>query len=281
MISGKRSSNSTIAKRSRPSAKLLRKSDFQGDNGSSTTSRPIRVIALDIETAPNLSYVWGRYEQDVIQNVRDWYIIGFAYKEVGTDKLYSYYVDKKDPANDENVAAELWSVLNYADVVVAHHGDRFDIPKIQARIIKHGFPPPSPFKQIDTKKVAKKYFQFDSNHLNDLGVHLGLGEKMSTGGFSTWIGCMNGDSKALTKMRKYNEQDVILLEKLYLKFRPWITAHPNHNVFSLENGCPNCGGNHVQRRGFSVTNTGRKPRIHCQDCGAWSHEASEKVTDIR
>lgn len=242
-----------------------------------------RIAILDIETAPNLSYVWGRYEQNVIENVRDWYIIGFAWKWLGEKKVNTKYVcdyKQKNPQDDLNLAKDLWRVMDEADVIVAHYGDGFDIPKINARLAVHGHTPPSPFKSVDTKKVAKKYFKFDSNHLNDLGAQLGLGTKASAGGFSTWRGCMAGEKKAFAIMRKYNIQDVVLLEKLYLKFLPWISPHPNYNVFTQENGCPNCGSKKVQSRGFSVTSTGRKQRFHCQDCGAWSHSAAHKITSL-
>lgn len=245
-----------------------------------------RIVLIDIETSPNLSYTWGRYEQDVIEVVRDWYIIGFAWKWVGEKKVHTKYLcdyKQKDIQDDSQLAHQLREVLDAADVVVAHYGDGFDLPKINARLAVHGLTPPSPYKSIDTKKVAKKYFAFDSNHLNDLGGILGLGHKASSGGFTTWKGCMAGDKKSFATMRKYNIQDILLLEKLYLKFLPWISPHPNHNVFTQQNGCPNCGNKHVQSRGFSVTATGRKQRYQCvgkTGCGAWSHGAIQKITSI-
>ena len=43
-------------------------------------------------------------------------------------------------------------------------------------------PPPSPYKTIDTLKIARKYFGFNSSKLDDLGRVLGAGEKVRHGG---------------------------------------------------------------------------------------------------
>ena len=39
-----------------------------------------KVLFYDIETAPNLAYVWGQYDQNVIQQFREWYMMCFSYK---------------------------------------------------------------------------------------------------------------------------------------------------------------------------------------------------------
>ena len=83
--------------------------------------------------------------------------------------------------------------------------------------------------------------------------------------------CMNKDKEAWKTMEKYNVQDVILLEKVYDKFLPWIKSHPNYGIhFNTPHSCPNCGSNHLQRRGFNVTQGGKYQRFQCNDCGAWS-----------
>ena len=34
-----------------------------------------KILYYDIETAPNLSYVWGQYEQNVIAHVSEWHML--------------------------------------------------------------------------------------------------------------------------------------------------------------------------------------------------------------
>lgn len=235
----------------------------------------MRVLLFDIETTPNIGYIWGKYEQDVIEYVKEWHILSFAYKWLGEKTVHSVSLPdfpdyKKNKGDDELLVRELWYLFDEADVIVAHNGDQFDIKKAHARFSAHKLGPTSPFKSVDTKKVAKRYFKYNSNKLDDLGNYLGLGRKIQTGGFELWKGCMAGDMKSWATMVKYNKQDVVLLEKVYLELRPWMTNHPSIALIEeIKDGCPNCGGNHLTRRGFSITRATKKQRLQCQGCGAW------------
>lgn len=91
---------------------------------------------------------------------------------------------------------------------------------------------------------------------------------------------MTGDMKAWNKMVQYNKRDVVLLEKIYKHFLPWITNHPNTAVLQGISGCPNCGSTRLQSRGEGINKTGIYTRYQCTDCAAWSHGASKKVTNI-
>lgn len=235
-----------------------------------------RILFYDIETTPLISYTWGIWEQDVIKIKQDWHVLSVAYKFKGDKKvkvlslpMFGSY--EKDRTNDKELMQNVWQLFNEADVVIGHNSDQFDNKKIMARFIKHGLPPPSPFKTVDTKKVAKRYFKFDSNKLNDLGKYLGLGEKLQTGGFDTWLGCMSGDDKAWAKMVKYNAQDVVLLEKVYDSMLPYMNNHPNFNVYQgTTHSCPNCGKDTLNRRGTAYTRTSSAQRYQCQSCRSWS-----------
>lgn len=185
--------------------------------------------------------------------------------------LPDFSLYKKDKTNDRELVKKLWQMFEEADVVIAHNGDEFDIKKANARFAFHKLQPPAPYMKIDTKKVAKRYFKFESNKLDDLGQHLGVGRKGETGGFELWLGCIKGDEKSWKKMKEYNKQDVILLEKIYLELRPWMTNHPNVNVFDdSATSCPICSSHKLQRRGFSASRTGKRQRLQCTDCGGWS-----------
>lgn len=235
-----------------------------------------KILYYDIETAPNLSYVWGQYDQNVIQHEREWYMLCFGYRwEHQKYTKVCSLVDfpeayEKDPENDYHVVKKVWELLNEADIVIAHNGDKFDMRKCNARFIYHGLGPISPVKSIDTLKVARKYFYFNANHLNNLGQHLGLGKKEQTGGFSTWAGCMRGDVKAWRRMIKYCKQDVVLLRDVYLALRPWMDNHPNLNLYTKKHACPTCGSHNLQRRGRRVTKTSVWQSWQCSDCRSYS-----------
>ncbi len=234
-----------------------------------------KILLFDIETAPNLGYVWGKYDQNVIEFESEWYVLCFAYKWLGDKKTHShglpqYKLYAKEKDNDYEVIKKMHELFNEADIVIAHNGNKFDIKKINARFLYHGFNPPKPYAQIDTLLVARRYFAFTSNKLNDLAVLLKLGKKAETGGFELWKNCLYGVESAWTKMLKYCKQDVVLLEKVYLKLLPWIKNHPNVGLLEGNIGtCPNCGSTNGEKRGFRYTTSATYQRIQCKDCTAW------------
>ena len=235
-----------------------------------------KILLYDIETSPNFGAYFQLYrEGNIVWTEKHWYMLSFAWKWLDGKKttvhaLPDYKTYKKDPENDIELVKELWSLLDQANVIIAHNGAAFDTKKTTARFAFHGLLPPTPYKEIDTKLVAKKFFKFDSNKLDDLGDYLKVGRKLSHHGMELWKDCLKGDTKAWNLMRRYNQQDVVLLEKIYLRLRPFIQQHPN---IALMNGdlvaCPNCGDSNVTRQGYRTSRVGRRERFQCQACGSW------------
>ena len=235
-----------------------------------------KILILDIETAPILAAVWKLWDNNVGLNMiqEDWFIMSFAAKWMGADDVI--YEDCRDTYEDDKLLlTKLHMLLSEADVVVAHNGDKFDIKKINARLIMNGFPPPAPYKTIDTLKIAKKHFAFTSNKLEYLTGELCKDKKLSHGkfpGYNLWRECLLGNEEAWQEMKEYNIMDVISLEELYIKLRPWYNVHPVIYTPVMEkHTCPKCGGNHLQKRGNYATKSGIVyQRYQCQDCFGWS-----------
>lgn len=237
-----------------------------------------KILLFDIETSPNLAWVWGKYQQDVIEYDKEWQILCYAYKWMGERRVRS---ESTKSQTEKDLVKKLWKLLDEADIVIAHNGDAFDIKKANAKFLEHGLTPPSGYQSVDTCKVARRYFKFNSNKLNDLARLLNIGEKAKTGGFDLWMGCMNGNPLSWLKMEFYCRKDVDLLEKVYFKLRPWMTNHPNLNIINgTSHACPNCGSHHTQRRGFAVTRTQKYARYQCTDCGAWSKGEREPIDKV-
>lgn len=238
-----------------------------------------KILLYDIETTPNLAWVWGKYEQNVIAYKSQWEMLCFAYKWLDETAVHVSTVRK---LGEKGVVSLLRELFDEADIVIAHNGDNFDQRMANAKFIEFGLDPPSPYKSVDTKKVAKRYFRFNSNKLDDLGELLHLGRKTDTGGFDLWLGCMRGDSKSWQLMKDYNKQDVLLLEKVYLKLRPWVDNHPAMNVIDgRPEACPKCGGTRLQSRGTRKTtkvNTYR--RYQCMGCGGWCSSRTPEHANV-
>jgi len=257
------------------------------DTTSLDTGQP-KVLYFDIETAPNLSYVWAQWEQNVLAHEREWYMLCFSYQWEHEGKTRVVAQDdfknhRKDPFNDNHVIEELWKLLDEADIVVGHNLDKFDIRKANARFIQLGHQPPSPYKTIDTLKIARASFMFNSNRLGDLCRLLGIGDKHETGGFGLWMGCMEGDPKAWKKMKKYAKQDTALLPDIYKALRPWAKSHHSMNLYGAgPDACPRCGAVNPKyhRRGYHYTKSGRFVKYQCQTCKGYCHDRlSNKEAD--
>jgi hypothetical protein len=239
-----------------------------------------KVLFLDVERAPSLGWVWGKWEQNVIDFKQDWYFLSFAWKwqgekEIQVHSLPDYSLYRRDKENDIHLVKSLWNLCDKADIIIAHNGDRADLPWSRTRFIAHGMPPPKPFRTVDTCKIARRQFRFDSNKLDELGRYLGLGRKLPNTGFDLWKRCMEGDSKAWATMCDYNKQDVALLEQVYIKMRGWDTQHP-----PLQSGfqrCPKCSSANVKRQGFKITLQSRKQQFQCKDCAGWFLGKVERV----
>jgi len=241
----------------------------------------LKVLLIDIETAPIESYHWRTWKENIgIDQIKvDWTILSFAAKWLGEPMKKAVYLDtfdQKDIRDDREVLEALWAKLNEADVVVAHNGLAFDLKKIRARMFTAGMDPFSPVRVIDTILHAKQLFGFTSNKLAWIGDLVGVPKYKSKKfpGFLLWEQFLSRNVEARKEMRKYNLIDVDVLERVYLRLRPWMEVHPNVNVTDPDEtmACPKCGGTHVQHRGWRTTQVGTYRRFWCSSCGGWSYD---------
>jgi uncharacterized protein YprB with RNaseH-like and TPR domain len=242
--------------------------------------RKDKILIYDIETSYTVGAVWGLYDQNVATVLREPYILSVAWKWLG-DKtthvmsLPDFKLYGKDKKNDRDLVIALWKLFDKADIIIAHNGNSFDQKWSYARFVIHALPPPSPAKYVDTKVIAKNKLRVNSNSLNNLGKYFGLGEKLETGGIQLWVDCIENDKKeAWDKMCKYNKQDVVLLEQVYLRLLPFITNHPKIGLINEKrNACDNCGSENVQFRGFDFYQKTKHRRTQCQSCGCWGRQS--------
>lgn len=228
-----------------------------------------KILFYDIETSPNIVTTFDIKNKYPIhhQNIQqERYIICASYKWAGLEKVHSTKVSYNTPHDDKNILLELSDVFEEADAVAAHYGDFFDLPFINSRLAFNKLKPFAPVVQIDTCKMAKQKFLFNSNKLDYLSQYFGFGKKASIG-YSAWLGCLNGDKKSIDEMVKYNKHDVVLLEKVYERLAAYCKPKINHTLFS--GTCTHCGGSHLQKRGFNISKTKRTQRFQCFTCGGW------------
>lgn len=239
----------------------------------------MKILYFDIETAPLLAYIWTPWEPMVshkqVENtdfMLTWAAKWAHKKGVMSDRLAPHEATSQ---NDINIVESLSELIREADVIVGHNLDKFDLPKLNGRLMIHGLEPLPPVIQVDTLKLAKRSFKLPYNRLDFLGEALGVGNKIKTD-FDLWRRCYMGESVALKQMEKYNRQDVRLLEEVFEKMRPYVKNLPR-----LVDGtgfmCPNCGSYDLQRRGVYRTKASNFQKYQCNECKRYCRERiSEK-----
>lgn len=231
----------------------------------------LKMLGLDIETAPALVYSFSAFKTNIGYNqvVEPPRIIAFSAQWRGSKSVifYSEYHHSRAEMLDA-----LHALLDEADIVVTFNGDSFDLPWIEGEFIAEHMRPPSPVMKVDLYKVIKKHSRWLHKKLAVVADRLVGDQKVPHQGFGLWMDCLRGDeetkSKAWTLMRKYAKKDTALLWPLYDELLPWIRLP--HPVSSAEEGfsCRNCGSYNLTRRGFSLTLNGRYQRYQCE-CGTW------------
>lgn len=243
-----------------------------------------RIVTFDIENFANLLYSWQtknfRSGWNAIDVEIPWHILCFAYKWYGKKtevvslpqfKGYKPMIVRRKNGvffrfpDDRLLMEAMWKILDEADIVVGWNSVRFDVKKVQARMISLGMKPPSPFKQVDVMAQKKRITMSNSNKLDDTGEEWGTGRKLPNVGWALWMGCAEGDEASWRRMQKYNIQDTILTEKNYKVLRPWMPNHPNVNHYSRDiKACSACGKhNTLIKRGWHPAGQRRRQRYHC------------------
>lgn len=232
-----------------------------------------RILFFDIETSYNVSATWsiGRkvfIPHDMLLTPRK--IMAICYMWDTDKKAKVLYWDMQQ--NDKELLKKFSRIYASANVVVGHNSDRFDIRRINDRLINHNLAPLAAVPSIDTLKLARKIGDFNSYKLDYLGQYLGYGAKIKTD-FSWWKRIVeNNDRKVLKDMGKYGCRDVELDRKIFHRLRPYSKLPVHFGVMQGKHkwtSCRECAGSHLQKRGPYVTLNGMRQRFQCMDCGTW------------
>jgi len=207
-------------------------------------------LFYDIETSFCEGHFWRPgYNQTILphQIIKYAQIMTVSWKWEGLSKVHHLDWGLKNQC-DKKLVEEFIKVLDKADEIVAHNGDRFDIKWIRTRALYHGLEMRDAYTKIDTLKMCKKYLSLPSNKLAEVAKYFGLTLKLDPGGIETWMKIIfEKDQKSLDTMHKYCDGDVITLEEVYQKLRPYARNKFNYSVArgGSKYACPECGSIHV------------------------------------
>lgn len=207
-----------------------------------------KVLLIDLEVSPTLMWAYGQYETHSVKVMHPPILLSVAWKWLGEKETHceTIYDDKMpEKWDDSMLVRQLWHLMDECNIFVSHNV-KFDEKMANAFFLRSNLPRPSWYKTFCTLQTARRFFKLDNNKLDYLGKLLcGEGKAESTYA-DCWEDLLYGDEdaqkKASTTMKKYNKQDVDLLEKIYNKLLPFADNHPNMALaVGRPDLCPRCG----------------------------------------
>lgn len=171
----------------------------------------------------------------------------------------------------EQFMRTMWEWFDRASVIVGHNAAGFDVKHAMSGWAEYGWFSPSPYKVVDTLRVARGQMNFESNTLDALAKRLGVDAKTDKYDAKVAQAALDGDVKAQKKLRKYNEGDIRATEAVYDRLRPFIKNHPHLAMWSgSEWACPNCGTENVANnpKGEAYANVTKYRAYQCENCGS-------------
>jgi DNA polymerase elongation subunit (family B) len=231
-----------------------------------------KIVIWDIETSFMVVNTWNLYPNYISPDaiVSDWSIICGAWKVLGEKKIHAVAIET--PGDDKEVVIALRDALVGADIIVHHNGDKFDLKKLNTRLLFHKLDPLPPIPTIDTLKEVRKVAAFSSNKLDYIAKVL-LGKGKIHVDYSLWLQVMRGSKKALKEMVAYNKVDVEVLEEVYERIKPFMKSHPHVGKMQGKPApcsCRVCGSVKLKKNGIRITAAGAKRQEYqCGSCGAY------------
>lgn len=254
--------------------------------------RTPRILSFDLEVSPAVGYYYPpTWETMILETQERQKLMSFAWQWVEPNGkaskpksvcLADYATYGVDPKNDELITQELHDIMNQADAYITQNGDNFDVKMANYFFIMNGLGPVREAKSIDTKKMAKRYFRFNNNTLDNLAKELGFEGKTKVKHSDIWQDCfLKGDKKSWKMMCKYNENDVVQTTQIYLAMRPFMRNHPNlARIAGMEYACPTCLSTDYTKSGQRYTGVSVFQRFDCSNCGrGFTERTALKVKD--
>ena len=250
----------------------------------------MKIAYFDVENAPSLGWFYDLWKEgNIVATEQPWFMLSFAWKHPNKDRIHcralpDYSGYKRDKTNDYKLICDLWDLFNSHDILIGHNIRRFDTRKANARFIKWGLKPPSPYTILDSLVEYRKIAYLDRYGLDFIDRFNGGEGKMATTGWDMHRGAIEGNPACWRMMKGYNKVDVKKAQHNWEIIAPWKKYHaeaggrvcPNPicgSVNIISRGplrrsttrhqfcCKTCGNNFIASPPRGTANGGRRPRI--------------------
>jgi uncharacterized protein YprB with RNaseH-like and TPR domain len=150
-------------------------------------------------------------------------------KTIGKNEFLSDKIDFKDMRNakveDKKIVQSMVDVLtsHKYDIICTYYGTNFDNKFLRSRALYHqiDFPVYGELLHLDLYYAVKKNLKLGSNRLESVCDYWGIKGKTKLV-WSTWRKAMQCDQQSLDYIYEHNKQDVVILEKVFHRLKPYI-----------------------------------------------------------
>ena len=164
---------------------------------------------------------------------------------------------------------EVWSWVDEADILIGHNMAAFDSKHLMSGWAEMGLPAPSPYKVIDTLKIARGSLNMESNTLDSLAKRLGVESKSDKYDVRVAQAAVNGDREAQARIEDYNRGDIVASEALFDRLRPYARNIPHLGMWTDDElACPSCGHTMTATGKTVHANVQRYEHLTCPNCGS-------------
>lgn len=206
-----------------------------------------RIHADDVKEWPRtICAAWKWYDRSDVEFAAEWEVGGYG-----------------------GFMRAVWEVFDQADLIIGHNADRFDARHLMGGWAEMGLPAPSPYKVVDTLKIARGTFAYESNTLDALNKRLGIDAKTDKYDARIARAAVNGDKEAQETLSAYNRGDIIASEALFDRLRPFAKGIPHLGMWTDDAlACPSCGHTMTATGRTVHANVQKYEHLRCDNCGS-------------
>lgn len=210
-----------------------------------TTGRRIHADDV-IEWPRTICVAWRWYGEEEVHFAAEWEVGGY-----------------------DGFMRRFWDVADEMTIAVGHNAASFDMPLAMSGWAEMGLPAPSPYKVIDTLKIARSSLKMESNTLDSLAKRLGVDAKTDRYDVAMARAAVAGDKDAQATLESYNRGDIVASEALFDRLRPYAKGLPHMGMWAdSELACPNCGHDMTPTGKTAHANVQAYNAMQCPSCGA-------------
>ena len=206
-----------------------------------------RIHADDVTEWPRtICAAWKFYDEDEVHFAAEWEVGGY-----------------------DGFMRRVWEVVDESSIAVGHNAAAFDLPLLLSGWAEMGLPAPSPYKVIDTLKIARQSLNMPSNTLDSLAKRLGVDAKTDKYDVAMARAAVAGDKESQDRLAEYNRGDIIASEALFDRLRPYAKGIPHLGMWTDDAlACPSCGHTMTATGKTVHANVQRYEHLTCPNCGA-------------